>query len=581
MKLRGQILLAFLLLTVVPLVLVMQVVRGSVARRFTELDTRRVEDQIRITREDLDGQGRSLAARLEALATVVRNDNRFRLGLADQREDLRGYVVDFAPRHMSLMDLDLLLIQDGQGRVLSSGHFRGSFGLEEPRLPRLLEHMTTGQALLPARSPEGAFLALVRTARVTLAGASFHLTGGIRLDGEHLRSLGRDEDLAVMIIWPEGVLASRDDLATRFAGVRPEEAEYLLRREGMIVRAAELPLVGTDLADPGTGSALLLVVHGQDFLHGVLRRMNLLLLAVLLAAVAASALLAVFLAGRLSRPLRDLAERTGDLDLDRLDVDFSSPRRDEVGHLSRLLQQMTGRLRDSVGRLQAAERRATLGEVARQVNHDIRNGLTPLRNVLRHLGQVAEQEPARLGAVFQERRDTLEEGLAYLEDLAGHYARLSPAHLTQPCRLDQVAAAALAAPLVGPAVRLENRVGVNLPPVTADPVSLRRIFDNLIRNALESLPDGRGTVAVSAFVEEDPDLEETRLIVEVADTGSGIPRENLDLIFNDFFTTRPEGTGLGLSNVRRLAADCGASVRVRSEVGLGTTFTLSFPVANR
>lgn len=568
--------LAFLLLTVVPLVLVMQVVRDGVARRFTELDTRRVEDQIRITREDLDGQGRSLAERLDALAAVLRDDNRFRLGLTGQAEDLRGYVVDFAPRQMSLMDLDLLLIQDDAGRVLSSGHFRGAFGLEEPQLPRLLGHVAAGQALLPARSPEGPFLALARTTTVSLAGRDIHLTGGIRLDGQHLRSLGRDEDLAVLIIWSEGVLASRDDLAARFAGVRPEEAEFRLRREGMIVRAAELPLIG-----PAPSSALLLVVHGQDFLHGVLRRMNLMLLGVLLAAVAASVLLAVVLAGRLSRPLRQLADRTADLDLDRLDVDFSSSRRDEVGHLSRLLQQMTARLRDSVGRLQAAERRATLGEVARQVNHDIRNGLTPLRNVLRHLGQVADQEPARLGAVFRERSGTLEEGLTYLEDLAGHYARLSPAHQAQPCRLDQVAAAALAAPLISDKVRLENRVGVNLPPVTADPVSLRRIFDNLIRNALESLSEDGGTVAVSAFVEEDRDLEEMRVIVEVADTGGGIPPQNLDLIFNDFFTTRPEGTGLGLSNVRRLAADCGASVRVHSEVGQGTTFTLSFPVANR
>ncbi len=60
-------------------------------------------------------------------------------------------------------------------------------------------------------------------------------------------------------------------------------------------------------------------------------------------------------------------------------------------------------------------------------------------------------------------------------------------------------------------------------------------------------------------------LEEMRIQVEVADTGMGIPPENLDKIFTDFFTTRKDGTGLGLSNVRRLAADCGARISVANE----------------
>jgi len=576
MKLRTQILIAALLLTVLPLATVMQVVRSSMTDRFTRLDTRRVEDQIRLTRQDLDSRSRRVAVLLDALARAMENDNRFRLAVLEDRDDLRDYLVDFAPRNMSLMDLDLLLVQDQGGQVLSSGHFRGAFGLPEPELPRLLEHVAQGQALLPARSPAGPFLALARTRTVTLGGRMFRLTGGLRLDTDCLRSLGRDEDLSVMILWPEGILASREELAERFGGVAsPEEAEFLLRREGKIVRSAELPLVTGE--EPG--SALLLVVHDQGYLRGVLREMNLRLLLILAAAILTSVVLAVFISGRISRPLRELAARTEHLDLDRLDVEFATGRQDEVGHLGRLLDQMTTRLRDSVGRLQSAEHRATLGEVARQVNHDIRNGLTPLRNVLRHLEQVAAEQPEQLQTIFNERRRTLTEGLSYLEDLASHYARLSPDRQVRPCRLDEVVSAALATLQTGPGVRLENRVGTSLPPVQADPVSLRRIFDNLVRNAWESLPDGEGTIAVNAFLEEDPHLEEMRLVVEVADTGEGIPPENLDLVFNDFFTTRSEGTGLGLSNVRRLAADCGARVRVRSTVGEGTTFILSFPLS--
>lgn len=575
MKIRARILLAFVLLAVVPMILVMLVVRQNVAQRFNELDTRRAEDQINIARQDLDQQSRQLIILLDALAEAIDADNRFRLALSGVRPDLRGYLVDYAPRSMSLMDLDLLLIQDRAGTVLSSGHFRGSFGLAEPDLPRLLGHVNSGQALLAARSPEGSFLALARTRQLEMAGQVLHLTAGIKLDADNLRNLGRDDDLQVALAWSDGFLSSSSKLQDRLETVdRPEELEILLRQDGAIVRSAEIPL----LTENEPRSALLLVVHDQGFLKQLLNQLNLRLALILAAAMAASIFLAVVFSNHLSLPLRQLAAQTQDLDLDNLEVEFQSRRSDEVGNLTRLLGQMTARLRDSVGRLRSAEHRATLGEVARQVNHDVRNGLTPLRNVIQHLGQVAEEEPAQLPEIFSQRKQTLEDGLGYLEDLATHYARLSPARNEQPCKLSDIIDEALASPQVGPEVAIQNQVGTSLPPVMADPISLRRIFDNLIRNALESLPDEGGILGVNGFLEEDPHFEEMRIIIEVTDTGVGIPEENLDRIFNDFFTTRDQGTGLGLSNVRRLAADCGAHVRVASQVGHGTTFTLSFPL---
>jgi len=575
MNLRGQVLIGSVALAVLPVLLVILAIRSGVHDRFTELDTVRVDHQIGIVRDDLARQSRELATQLDRLAETIADDNEFRLGAVGGREDRRGYVLDFAPRQMSVMDLDMLLIQDDQGRTVSSGHFRNAYGDLDPNLPALLARARGGQALVAARTPEESFLALARSRPVTLGGRTFHLTGGHRLDQERLRSLSRDGDLALAVVWPQGSIATTRALAHRLDEGRPVlETEYLLRRSGTIVRSEHLPLI----LDGKLDDAWLLVTHDRASLNNLLQDMNMRMGAVLLLAVALSVLLAVFLAGRVSRPLRDLADRTGNLDLDSLDVDFSSDRKDEVGRLSRLLGDMTGRLREGVRRLRSAEHRATLGEMARQVNHDIRNGITPLRNVLRHLSQVADEDPDKLLAVFRERRETLEGGLAYLEDLATHYARLSPGRSPEPCRLYEMIAEALTDPSIGPEVKLVNAVPLNLPAILADPVSLRRIFDNLIRNALESLPEGGGTVTVDAAVDEDPNLEELRILVSVSDTGQGIAAENLDAVFTDFFTTRERGTGLGLSNVRRLAADCGANIRVTSEPGHGTTFTLSFPI---
>ena len=443
----------------------------------------------------------------------------------------------------------------------------------------ILDNAPDGRALITVRTPEGIALMLARSITQTIGDQTLALIGGVRLEEDQLATLSRDEDLAVALVWPGGWLASRPELGERIGtlrnpDLRARELEYLLRTERQVVRTQTLVVI-----DQGQyGEITLLAAHDRTFLRDLLHDLDWRIGIILLLALGAAVFLAVLLAGRISRPLRDLADRTTDLDLDSLEVDFTSNRKDEVGRLSRLLGEMTGRLRRDVTRLKDAEHRATLGEVARQVNHDIRNGITPLRNVLRHLEEVADNEPSHLGRVFRERQGTLDSGLAYLEDLAAHYSRLSPGRAPRLCRLDKIVAEALAAPQQREAIRLINQVPSTLPAIEADPLSLRRILDNLIRNAIESLPDGQGTIQVTALLGESEELQETRIIVEVTDTGVGIPPENLDLIFNDFFTTREEGTGLGLSNVRRLAADCGASIRVASEPGHGSTFTLFFPL---
>jgi nitrogen fixation/metabolism regulation signal transduction histidine kinase len=103
-----------------------------------------------------------------------------------------------------------------------------------------------------------------------------------------------------------------------------------------------------------------------------------------LATLLVTLVLAGWLASRVSLPLAELAGKTTEIDVDRLDVVFASDRDDEIGALERLLGEMTERLRSGAARLREAERLAATGELARQVNHDIKNGLAPLRNVLRH-----------------------------------------------------------------------------------------------------------------------------------------------------------------------------------------------------
>jgi signal transduction histidine kinase len=121
-----------------------------------------------------------------------------------------------------------------------------------------------------------------------------------------------------------------------------------------------------------------------------------------------------------------------------------------------------------------------------------------------------------------------------------------------------------------------RQVAADLPPVAGDPAQLEQVFRNLIVNAAQAM-EGHSprvlTVAARA-----PAAERVEVVVE--DTGPGIAPEDLERIFQPFYTTKPEGTGLGLPIVRTVLDRHGASVAVHSEPGIGTRFVLSFPAVS-
>jgi two-component system nitrogen regulation sensor histidine kinase NtrY len=258
-------------------------------------------------------------------------------------------------------------------------------------------------------------------------------------------------------------------------------------------------------------------------------------------------------------------------------VEFD-PGTDEVGRLSRLLGDLAARLRTSTVRVREAERRATVGDLARQINHDIKNGLIPLRNVMRHLAQVEREQPAALSAVFAERRHTVDSSIAYLEALATSYQRLSPPLNKRDCDVNAlITDFVLASRGHRGEVEFQTELA-NLPRLVGDPIAFRRILENLITNAIDSLESKPGRITVSTqVVHRESELPAVRLIV--ADTGRGMSADEAARIFEDFYTTKEGGTGLGLSIVRRLVMDVHGTIGVDSAPGKGTRIVIEIPAA--
>lgn len=572
MTFRARLQLAFVVLAVVSVGGLAVAVRFEMTRRLTAEYQRRVTSLVAVIRDDLAEESDAIARRLEALTGALAADNRFRLSLTGEATPA-AYVLDYAGDAMRRAGLSMLQIQNETGRIASSGHFRNEFDRLEPELPRVVARAPGGVALVEARTPEGPFFALVRADSVRLGDRWMHLVGGRAVGPEFLRRLGRETELAVTIRLPDTTLSWVGDSA---AGTGPAAA-------GPIdLVAAELPLafVQGDTGSARLADARVVVTHSLAPLIQLRQGVERWSLAAGLFAVVLAILLATWVASRLSRPLAHLAWKTSALDLARLDVDFATERTDEIGLLARVLSSLTTRLRREVQRLREAERRAAMGDLARQVNHDVKNGLVPIRNVLRHLGEVADQTPETLPQVFRERKATLDSGVAYLETLAAHYARLSPREGGQPSDV-RAAVEDVLQGAQGGAVALRAAVPPGLPLVRADALGLRRILENLIGNAVDaSAANGSekaGAVVVSA---ERADRGGGALRITVRDTGRGMTAAQLERAFEDFYTTKPGGTGLGLSIVRRLVADLEGSLKVETEPGVGTTVTVMLPTTS-
>jgi signal transduction histidine kinase len=557
MSFRTRLFLGILAGVLLPLAALAYGVRGEMDRRLTAEYEQRVASVVQGIEADLESESVNVAARLSALAAELSGDNRFRLAALGADPGSRRYLLDYAGNAMRLSGLTMLQIQDTAGKILSSGHFRNEYDRVQPELPRLV----SGQprlVLVRTRTAESPILALVRGDSLRVGGHRYTLIGGTGAEPERVARRSQAGDLSVALVLPDSV---------------PGEAI-----RSRVVREITLPYLDLLSNSPALDSSRLVISQSSGTLEALRHSIDRWFLAAVAITAGVALLLAAWLSARISSPLRTLAKKTSEIDLDRLDGVFDSERRDEVGALSRGLGALIDRLRASLARLREVERRAAVGDLARQVNHDIKNGLAPIRNVLRHFAEVAEREPGRLASVFGERKGTLDSSIEYLDTLARNYARLSAAGERVPCDVNAVVEQVLRNTSANGTV-LQARLSEAAPRAVGDALMLRRIVENLVGNAVDSVAgrDG-GTVTVTTDAVGSGG-EAARVRIIIADTGPGMTRKELDRAFDDFYTTKPGGTGLGLSIVRRLILDLAGTLRVETAPGAGTSVIVELPAA--
>jgi two-component system, NtrC family, sensor kinase len=296
-------------------------------------------------------------------------------------------------------------------------------------------------------------------------------------------------------------------------------------------------------------------------------------------AVVICAVLFMVLAVVIHRPMLELQQKIAQVQAGDLfvRVEFAD-RNDEIGDLGRHFNEMVQQLRESreeIERLHRtqvsrAEHLATLGEMAAGLAHEIRNPLAGIAGVMEIVGRDLPANSPATEVLGEVRHEVLHINRIVSELL--EIARPKP----PVYQLGNLVAVAEHATLFARDQAAARKVTMEvvkdepLPELEFDSGQIHQVLLNLLLNAVQACTEG-GSVRVE-FVSE-----EKTVTVSVSDTGKGIPPAVLPNIFRPFFTTKGDGTGLGLSLARRIVEDHGGRLEATSELGKGSRFTLSLP----
>lgn len=289
-----------------------------------------------------------------------------------------------------------------------------------------------------------------------------------------------------------------------------------------------------------------------------------------------SVLMAVFISNWTTRPLDILRNALARVGLRETNEPIRYRGDDEIGQLVEVYNNKVEELRESAERLARSERESAWREMARQVAHEIKNPLTPMKLSIQHFQRTWTPDAPDAAEKLERFSKGMVEQIDSLSGIASAFSNFAqmPRARAEDLDLVEVAEAAMSMFHATPGMHCELRRGNTGPlPVHADREQLLRVFNNLLKNAVQSIPDGQEGRITVVLRQADGEA-----IAEVHDNGTGITEEDRERIFQPNFTTKSSGMGLGLAMVQRMVEGAGGRVWFESRVGKGSTFFVALPL---
>jgi two-component system, NtrC family, nitrogen regulation sensor histidine kinase NtrY len=274
-----------------------------------------------------------------------------------------------------------------------------------------------------------------------------------------------------------------------------------------------------------------------------------------------------------TKPLRIIQQQLAKISLGKKNEAIHWESNDEIGRLVNEYNRMLLKLEESAALLARSEREGAWQEMAKQVAHEIKNPLTPMKLNLQYLQKVVDDGGTDFAGKFKnvsasiiEQIDTL----AHIANEFSHFAKMPKQNL-EKVNLTEIILSAIQL-FKNDKVKISfHSTSESALLVTADKNQCLRIFNNLIKNAVQAIP-GEKVGRIEINVNDQPDL----VLVSIKDNGTGIPEEMKEKIFVPNFTTKSTGTGLGLAMVKNIVSSFGGKIWFESKTGEGTIFYLTF-----
>jgi signal transduction histidine kinase len=288
-----------------------------------------------------------------------------------------------------------------------------------------------------------------------------------------------------------------------------------------------------------------------------------------------SIIVAIFISNYLTKPLKLIQEKLGNIKLGKMNEPIEWKQHDEIGSLVSEYNRMILELQKSAELLARSERESAWREMAKQVAHEIKNPLTPMKLSIQHMERLINDKSENLEEKIKRIAKTLIEQIETLSAIATEFSNFAkmPKANNEALHIREIVESSIR--LFKNADEAEVKFNAELDGsvlVYADKDQLIRIFNNLIKNAIQAIPEDRkGLIEVTLKKSRD------QVVVSVKDNGTGIDDEVVDKIFVPNFTTKSTGMGLGLAMVKNIVEGFNGRIWFETSAGKGTTFYVALP----
>ncbi len=287
--------------------------------------------------------------------------------------------------------------------------------------------------------------------------------------------------------------------------------------------------------------------------------------------------IAVLISEKITLPLRMIQLKFSEIELGKKYEKIYYPKNDEIGSLVREYNRMVEELEKSIELLAKSERESAWREMAKQIAHEIKNPLTPMRLNVQHLQRAWKDTREDKAAYIDRVSKTLIEQIDNLSAIATEFSNFAKMPRAANKKIDLLEVLSSTIQLYEHNQDVEIQMIINELPekleVYADKEQLNRVFVNLITNGIQSVPEGQQVRITIEVLLRDENAE-----VRITDNGRGIPEALQEKLFQPNFTTKSAGMGLGLAIVKNILINAGGSIEYITQLHQGTTFIVKLPL---